>query len=232
MVTENSLEDSFDLPLSGQTTDPSHPQGTTSPYPKIAWARLTGFPGVRYCCVCSYSTRLKEVTACSQTECPNQACTDCHRDSPFCCLTTEDLRLARGIQNPVTHMLDTPEPTPHTVPDSQAALAPPAPHQSLAAAQEDIAVREELLSNSPEALVEIILNWGELYTYKSIVEAYRRHNKRFLQQRSALVETLNAVDAHALVEQQTLLPTPTTQATSALPSKTDWQEVCSTHPHW
>ena len=231
-----SLEDSFDLPLSGQTTDLPDPTGITSPHPKIAWAGQTGFPGAKYCCICSYSTRLKEVTPCSQTDCPNQACTDCHSDGPFLCSKTEELRLARGIQHQVTHVLpDAPEPTPHTTPDSQAAPSTPPPHRSPAVTEEDIAVREELLTNPPEALVDIILSLrGELYTYKGIVEGYRKHKNWLLKQRSAIVETLSAIDGHALVEQQASLPTPTTQATSALPSKidADWQGLCSTHTHW
>lgn len=161
---------------------------------------------------------------------------DCHSDGPFHCSKTEELRLALGIQHPVTHVFpDAPESTPHTTPDSQAAPSTPQPHQSPAVTEEDAAVQEVLLSNPPKALVDIILSLrGELYTYKGIVEVHRKHNKRFLQQCSALVETLSAVDARSLVEQQAPLPTPSTQATSTLPGKivSDWQEICSTHPHW
>ena len=234
MATSNSLENSFDLPLSGQTTDPSG--STTLPHQKIAWAGQTGYPGAKYCCVCSYSTRLKETTECCQPDCPNQACGDCHNDGPFSCTRAGELRQARGIQHPVTYAPDLPDPSSQT-PDSQAPLPnpTPSPDQSHPLREEDIAVREELLSSPPVALVDIILRQrGQIHSYKNLVEAYRRESERFLYHRSNLVEIISTLDTLALVAQQDSLPTPTTQATSALPSKidSDWQEVCSTHPRW
>lgn len=197
---------------------------------QIAWAGQSGYPGAKYCCVCSYSVRVKPSTACSQPDCPNLACADCFNDGPFCCSTTEGLRRAAGIPHPVTYAAaeDTPPSTPAAPqPDP---LAPQPPIET-----EDSAVREDLLSNPPEGLVDIILRLrNEVHGLKCIVETYRARSERTRKQREALVETISSMDSLAQVEQDTPIPPPTTQATSALPSKIDqdWQEVCSSHPRW
>jgi len=113
---------------------------------KIAWAGQSGYPWVKYCCTCSYFIRLKASTAYSQKDCPNQACTDCHSEGPFCCTRTKELRRAREIPHPVTHVAAV-DVTPSTSPDS-----PDSPPQQPAIDTDDEAVRADLLSNHAEAL--------------------------------------------------------------------------------
>ncbi|MPC49247.1 hypothetical protein E2C01_043044 [Portunus trituberculatus] len=106
----------------------------------------------------------------SQDNCPNKAYHGCHKEGPFLCSRTGELRLALGIQHPVTYVPVVPEPAP-TTQNSQATTPAQSPQQSPEEVEEDTAAS---------------------------------------------------------------LPTPSTQATSPLPSKidSDWQEVCSTQPRW
>lgn len=211
---------------------PTLPEGSHQ-HRQIAWAGQSGYPGARYCCVCSYSVRLKPSTKCSQPDCPNLACTDCFNDGSFCCSRTEELRRARDIPHPVTFVA-----VANTPPDTQAPSEHPQadpPHQQPEAETEDNAVREELLSTSPVVLVDMVISLrNEVHGLKTTVAKYRNTSEKIRKQREALVETLNSVDALTQVEQETAVPPPTTQATSALPSKIDhdWQEVCSSHPTW
>ncbi|MPC86120.1 hypothetical protein E2C01_080936 [Portunus trituberculatus] len=62
------------------------------PHKKIVWAGQSGYPATRYCCICSYSVRVKPSTAC-----PNQVCSDCYTEGTFSCLQTEELRRTKDI---------------------------------------------------------------------------------------------------------------------------------------
>ena len=212
-------------------------QEASSPHQKIAWAGKSGFPGATYCCVCSLSTRLKPVTVCSQEGCPNQACKGCHSEGAFCCSETAELRQARGISHPVTHVAPEASATEET-PTSQGdapATPPDLPTQQPSPDDEDTAIKEELLSNPPEALVDIILRQrNEIYSLKSKIDTYEQRSSFVEQQRAALAITLTAIDGLSQVRQLAPSPVPSTQACSALPSKidSDWQEVCAAHPRW
>ena len=214
-------------------------QQISSPHQKIEWAGKSGFPGVTYCCVCSLSTRLKPITACTQEGCPNQACKGCHSEGSFCCLETAELREARGIPHPVTHVVHeapaTVDNTAATQVDTPAIPPTDPPIQQSSPDNEDAAIKEELLTNPPAALVDIILRQrNEIFSLKSTVEAYQQHSTRVQQQRAVLVEALNAIDGLSQVQQLAPSPVPTTHACSALPSKidSDWEGVCASHPAW
>ncbi|MPC61303.1 hypothetical protein E2C01_055372 [Portunus trituberculatus] len=64
---------------------------------KIAWAGQTGFHGATYCCFCSYSTREKPVTHCSEKDCPNSVCQRCFAGDDFSCTQTGELRRLRYL---------------------------------------------------------------------------------------------------------------------------------------
>ncbi|KAK8373215.1 hypothetical protein O3P69_017408 [Scylla paramamosain] len=213
-------------------------QEASSPHQKIAWAGKSGFPGATYCCVCSVSTRLKPVTACSQEDCPNQAYKGCHSEGPFCCSNTAELRQARGISHPVTHVVleapATEDETPTTQVDTPA-TPPDPPTQQPSPDNEDATIREELLTNPPEALVDIILRQrNEIFSLKSTVEAYQQYSSRVQRQRAALEAALSAIDGLSQVQQLAPSPVPSTQACIAMSSKidSDWREVCASHPRW
>ncbi|MPC95789.1 hypothetical protein E2C01_091015 [Portunus trituberculatus] len=85
--------------MSGNGDSVSQP--LSLPHTKIVWADDTGIPGTKYCCVCSYTVRVKPSVPCSQANCPNVACKGCCEDNTFCCSTTSQLRSVGGITRPV-----------------------------------------------------------------------------------------------------------------------------------
>ena len=215
--------------MSGSGENSSPP--ASQPHTKIAWAGHTGVPGSRYCCVCSYTVREKPSVSCSQADCPNVACKGCCAENTFCCTNTSQLRTARGITRQVIYEPQDSPSLPLTPPQDQEST----PTQQLSPDNEDTAIKEELLANPPEELVDIILRQrSEIYSLKSTLDAYKHHSSRVLQHRAALVEALNTLDGLAQVQQVAPSPAAATHACSALPSKidSDWQEVCASHQGW
>lgn len=166
---------------------------TSHRHQKIARVGQSGYSRTR-CCVCSYPVRKKYFQACSQPDCPNVACKDCHSNGPFCCSRTEELRRARNIPHPVTYVTaDSPSLT-----TSQTSLPDHHSQQPRVLEANDNAIRKELLSKPIESLVDIILKQKkELRLLNGLL-----NEEALLKQRAALVAVLNSIDALALIEEK------------------------------
>ncbi|MPC60908.1 hypothetical protein E2C01_054969 [Portunus trituberculatus] len=120
-------------------------------------------------------------------------------------------------------------------PDSPAVASPDLPTHQPSSDNEDAVIREELLTNPPEALVDVILRQrNKIFSLKSTVDANKHHSTKVQQQRAALMETLNVIDCFLQLQQVAPSAVPSTQTCSALPSKidSDWQKECTSHLDW
>ena len=94
---------------------------------------------------------------------PDKVCTDCYQGDSFLCSLTAQLRLAQNITKPVVREPEPDQPVPTddpvtTVTDPPPDATPPLDVDPPMSALEDISIREELLSSSPEELADIILS--------------------------------------------------------------------------
>lgn len=203
--------------------------GSIPPHSKIAWAGQAGFPGARYCCVCSYSTRDKPVTPCTE-DCPNSVCRECYSDARFCCSQTAELRSARGFSRPVTYELSSPnttEPEETNQPDEQ--------EQDVQAEEEENVVQHLVTTSTKEELArQLIQLQQETQRQKLIITRYREQRKLVLSQKTALEKTLSLLEQVENSELEQSPPQIASIATSALPSKIDkdWEGVCSESLSW
>ncbi|KAK3889330.1 hypothetical protein Pcinc_006647 [Petrolisthes cinctipes] len=191
---------------------------------KIAWAGQAGFPGARYCCICSYSTRDKPVTPCTEENCPNSACRECFSDADFNCSQTADIRVARGFSRPVTYEANTP-----TIPESEEANGEELTHEQEEETEEEVIQHHISSSTKEELATRLVLLQGEYKKQGLIIKRYREQTKLLLDHKTALAKTLSVLETIEIAEQQEQLPQATTRATSALPSKIDedWENLCS-----
>lgn len=207
--------------------------GSIPPHSKIAWAGQAGFPGARYCCICSYSTRDKPVTPCTGENCPNSVCRECFSDAEFCCSQTTELRRARGFSRPVTHevtstTISEPEEANHENVDEQG-------EQDVQVEEPENIVQHLIASSSKEELARRLVQLQqETQRQKLIITRYKEEKKLVLNQKVVIAKTLSLLEQIETSELEQNHPQIANIATSALPSKidTDWGEVCSESLSW
>ena len=195
---------------------------------KITWAGQAGFPGARYCCVCSYSTRDKPVTPCTGEDCPNSVCRECFSDADFNCSQTADIRVARGFSRPVTY--DVPSSaTPEIVEANTEANSEEQTDGRKEETEEHVIQHLISSSTKEELATQLVLPQEQYKKQDLIIKMYREQTKLLLDQKTALAKSLSVLETIEITEQQNPLPQVTTRATSALPSKIDedWENLCS-----
>ncbi|KAK3866585.1 hypothetical protein Pcinc_027897 [Petrolisthes cinctipes] len=144
----------------------THMDASLPLHSKIAWAGQAGFPGARYCCICSYSTRDKPVTPCTEENCPNSACRECFSDADFNCSQTADIRVTRGFSRPVTYEVNTP-----TIPESEEANGEELTHEQEEETEDEVIQHLISSSTKEELATRLVLLQGEYKKQELIIKS-------------------------------------------------------------
>lgn len=142
--------------------------------------------------MCSYSTREKPVTPCTEEDCPNSACCECYSDAEFCCSQTAELRSARGLSRPVTYELISPatsEPEENNQPENSLTTEPDDQENDVQE-EEEAVVKHLVTTSSKEELARCVVQLQqETQRQKLIIARYREEKKLVLKQNSAIAKT-------------------------------------------